>query len=119
VYDDYLTLDLLALPAAERELVAGFGCRALSCVAPVGERRSELPPGALAAAASLLADDALVVYMHDPAAGAADAVSESWWSEILPVRATLLARERYVHRLLADGGAFEMDGVAWRLERDV
>ncbi|MGH2876076.1 MAG: hypothetical protein ACRDNJ_10455 [Solirubrobacteraceae bacterium] len=118
VYDDYLTLDLLALPAAERELVAGFGCRALSCVAPVGERRSELPPGALAAAASLLADDAVVVYMHD-SAGGADAVSERWWSETLSVRATLLARRRYVHRLLADGGPFEMDGVCWRLQRDV
>lgn len=119
VYHEYLTLDLLALPAAERELLAGLGCRALSCVAPVGERGSELPPGALAAAASLLTDDAVVVYMHDPAAGAADAVSERSWAETLSARATLLARERYLHRRLADGGAFEMDGVAWRLQRDL
>ncbi|MGH2858409.1 MAG: methyltransferase [Solirubrobacteraceae bacterium] len=116
VYDDYLTLDLLALSDEQRRDLAALGCAALSCVAPVGERRSELPPDALAAAATLLADDAVVVYMHDPA-GRPDIVDARWWRRAVSAEAMLVARERYRHRYLADGSPFEMDGVVWRLQR--
>ncbi|MGH2915688.1 MAG: hypothetical protein ACRDMX_11955 [Solirubrobacteraceae bacterium] len=118
VYDRYLTLDLLALPARERELLAELGAAALCCVAPVGERRSgELPPAALAVAAGLLADDALVAFMHDPEGGE-DPITAAWWSTAgIEVHATEIARRRYLHRRLTGGGRFEMDGVIWRLQR--
>ena len=79
LYDQYLTLDLLALSDARRVEVTALHANALSCVAPVGEHGSELPPTALVAAAGLLAPDALVVYMHDPGRGVPDAVTAEVW----------------------------------------
>jgi hypothetical protein len=119
VYDEYLTLDLLELSGSERAHVAGLGANVLSCVAPVGERGSELPPAALVAAARLLAPDALVGYMHDPAAGTPDVVTAELWTRSLGERteARRLERRRYLHRYTVNGDPFEMDGVVWHVRR--
>jgi hypothetical protein len=119
LYDDYLTLDLLALSDADRATLTAIGANALSCVAPVGTHGSELPPQVLVAAAALLAPDALVVYMHDPQRGAPDAVTTALWSEGLGhgAEAREIERRRYVHRYTVNGEPFEMDAVVWRLRR--
>jgi len=118
-YREYLTLDLLALTEAQRAHVSGLRANALSCVAPVGRSRSELPPDALVAAAGLLQRDALVVYMHDPSGGVADPVTAELWRAGLGAAtdAQELARTRYVHRHTVNGAPFHMDGVVWRLRR--
>src|SRR6202012_4934286 len=105
LYDEYLTLDLLALSDAERAHVAGLGANALSCVAPVGGHDSELPPSALVAAARLLAPDALVVYMHDPHRGVPDEVTAAVWTAGLGAgtEAQELERRRYQHRHTVNG----------------
>ncbi|MGA9857367.1 MAG: hypothetical protein WBQ18_05850 [Solirubrobacteraceae bacterium] len=118
LYGDYLTLDLLALTAPQRATVAAAQANALSCVAPVGDHPSQLPPAALTAAAQLLAPDALVVYMHDPALGVPDPVTEQLWSRSGTSHADQLARVRYVHRHTVNGEPYAMEGVVWRLRRD-
>jgi hypothetical protein len=124
LYDRYLTLDLLALSDDERAQLTAVRANALSCVAPVGEHSSELPPSVLVAAARLLTPDAVVVYMHDPnrspPAFAPDAVTPELWAARLGpgTHAEELVRERYVHRYTVNGAPFEMDGVVWRLRRD-
>jgi hypothetical protein len=119
LYDQYLTLDLLALTDDQRRVIAALGANALSCVAPVGAHGSELPPSVLMAAAELLAPDALVVYMHDPQRGLADAMTAEVWRAGLGdgIEAHELARRRYVHRYTVNGEPFEMVGVVWRLRR--
>jgi hypothetical protein len=119
VYDEYLTLDLLDIPEAERVRLVALGANVLSCVAPVGDHASQLPPAALAAAAALLAPDALVAYMHDPTFGVPDPVTADWWSGELGTggSAAELARTRYLHRYTVNGEPFEMVGVVWRLRR--
>jgi hypothetical protein len=118
LYDQYLTLDLLALSDREREAVTALHANALSCVAPVGADGSELPVEALVAAAALLASDALVVYMHDPNRGVPDAITtEVWAAGLGATEAQELERRRYVHRSTVNGAPFEMDGVVWRLRR--
>jgi hypothetical protein len=119
LYDRYLTLDLLQLSDAERGDVASLHANALSCVAPVGEHASELPPAALVAAAGLLAREALVVYMHDPHRGVPDAVTAELWRAGLgqETDAEQLERRRYVHRRTVNGAPLEMEGVVWRLRR--
>jgi hypothetical protein len=119
VYDRYLTLDLLRLADTERSQIAAIGANVLSCVAPVGEHGSELPPAALVAAAGLLACDAVVAYMHDPAFGTPDPVTAELWIAGLgrDTRAEQLRRRRYVHRYTVNGEPFEMDGVVWRVRR--
>ena len=114
LYGQYLTLDLLALTDAQRSQLTGLRANALSCVAPVGERPSELPPAALRAAAGVLEPDALVVYMHDPAGGPDAVTADSWGPG---VRGETLQRARYLHRRTVNGAPFEMDGVVWRLRR--
>jgi hypothetical protein len=120
VYDEYLTLDLLDIPAGERARLVALRANALSCVAPVGDDGSQLPPPALAAAATLLAPDALVAYMHDPMFGVADPVTREWWRhELGPgVSAQELARTPYLHRYTVNGRPFQMVGVVWRLRRE-
>jgi hypothetical protein len=119
LYGAYLTLDLLALTEAERSAVIRLQANALSCVAPVGDHPSQLPPAALVAAAALLSADALVVYMHDPAPGVADAVTGDLWAQGLGAgtEAQELTRRPYLHRYTVNGEPFEMDGVVWRLRR--
>ena len=116
VYADYLTLDLLALDRRRARQLTALGCHALTCVAPVGDAaEGQVPPGALRAAVGLLADDALVVYMHDPNVGVPDVVTPDLWAH--QARATLLARRRYVHRQTVNGRPYEMEGVVWRVRR--
>jgi hypothetical protein len=122
LYDQYLTLDLLALTGEQRTALSALGANALSCVAPVGTHGSELPPEVLVAAADLLAPDALVVYMHDPQRGLPDAMTAQAWADGLGragsgVEAQELERRRYVHRSTVNGEPFEMVGVIWRLRR--
>jgi len=119
VYENYLTLDLVALTAAEERTVRGLGANALSCVVPVGEHSQQLPPQALAAAAGMLAPVALVAYMHDPSFGTADAVTPAFWMQWLGpgVRAEELKRRRYVHRFTVNGEPYEMDAVLHRVRR--
>ncbi len=115
VYDEYLTLDLLALSPVQRSAIAGLHAKLLSCVAPVGAQSSELPPEALIAAASLLDRDGLVAYMHDPVSGP-DQVTGALWRRS-GIEAEEQARVRYLHRYTVNGEPFEMDGVVWRLRR--
>jgi hypothetical protein len=121
LYDEYLTLDLLALTDAQRSAVVGLQANALCCVAPVGDRPSQLPTAALVAAVRLLTADALVVYMHDPNVGGVDPVTQQLWNAALggtaQITAQELQRRRYLHRHTVNGKPFEMDGVVWRLTR--
>jgi hypothetical protein len=117
LYDDYLTLDLLALTAEEHSRLRSLRANALTCVAPVGDGASQVPTAAFLAAVSVLGDDALVAYMHDPSGGVDDVVCAELWRERLGAEATELARERYRHRLTVNGAAFDMVGVVWRVRR--
>lgn len=118
VYGRYLTLDLLALSPEQEAAVRSLRANALACVAPVGSGPAQLPARALAAAARLLSDDALVAYMHDPMFGDEDEVSAELWAAELGSerRPELLERRRYLHRYTVSGRPFEMDGVVWRLQ---
>ncbi len=115
-YDDYLTLDLLALSAQQRAAVAGACANVLSCVAPVGDRPAQLPADALLAAARLLTADALIAHMHDPAV---DPVTAEWWIARLgpDTRAELMQRRRYLHRRTVNGRPVEMIGAVWHVRR--
>jgi hypothetical protein len=119
VYGEYLTLDLVALTDAQTAQVRELHADALTCVSPVGEGGGRVPPAALAAAAALLTDDALVVHLHDPAAGVPDVVDEAFWAARLgsASRATRLAHPRYLHRFRVDGNPYELDAVVWRVRR--
>src|SRR5215207_8184532 len=87
LYQLVLTGDVAELPLADAEAI-----RAL--------RNDHVTPEALAAAAALLTDDALIAYAHPD------------YEDDAPLRAALgelgevteLARERYVHRRTASGG---------------
>ncbi len=115
VYHRYMTLDLLALTPGDQRAISGLRANAASSVAPVGTASQQLPPQALIAAARLLTDDALVVYMHDPRFGDEDEVTAQLWGD--HTHAELLSRTRYLHRHTVTGRRYEMDGVVWRLRR--
>ncbi len=119
MYDAYLTLDLLALTPDQEDTVRAQHAEVLACVAPVGEHSQQLPPLALAAAARLLAPDALVAYMHDPTFGTPDPITPAFWVDQLGsgTEAEVLERRRYLHRYTVNGVPFEMDGIVWRLRR--
>lgn len=111
VYDEYLTLDLLALTPQEQAHLRGLRANAVSCVAPV--RDHQVPVAALAAAVQLLdGGDGLVVYMHEPGLGLPDGVTAA---ALGGGGARELHRRRYRHRDMIDGRPFEMDGVVWRI----
>ncbi len=112
LYDDYLTLDLLALTDADRTAIRRRRANVLSCVAPVGEHA--VPPAALAAAAALLEPDALIAYLHDVDIISADPVSAALWGA---ATAEELARRRYVHRRTVTGAPYHMEAVVWRVRR--
>jgi hypothetical protein len=119
LYELYLTVDLLALSGDQQRTIKSLHANALVCVTPVGTASQQLPPRTLAAAAKLLADDALVVYMHDPMFGVDDRVTPELWSRELgpAMSAELLERRRYGHRYTVTGRRYEMDGVVWRVRR--
>jgi hypothetical protein len=119
VYDTYRTLDLLALTTDQEDAIRALDLNVLACVAPVGEHTQQLPPLALAAAAGLLAPDALVAYMHDPTFGTPDQITPAFWVDRLGpgTRAEVLERRRYLHRYTVNGVPFEMNGIVWRLRR--
>jgi hypothetical protein len=117
LYDEYLTLDLLTLTAEQARRLRSLRANALTCVAPVGEDASQVPPAAFLSAVSALTDDALVAFMHDPNYGVDDVITAELWRERLGAEATELARERYLHRRTVNGAAFEMVGVVWRVRR--
>jgi predicted RNA methylase len=117
LYDEYLTLDLLALTAEQARRLRSLRANALTCVAPVGEDASQVPPAAFLEAARAVTDDALVAYMHDPNHGVDDVITTELWHERLGAEATELARERYGHRQTVNGASFDMVGVVWRVRR--
>jgi hypothetical protein len=117
LYDEYLTLDLLALTAEQARRLRSLRANALTCVAPVGEDASQVPVAAFLEAVGALTDDALVAYMHDPNHGVDDVVTPELWRERLGAEATELTRERYLHRRTVNGAAFDMVGVVWRVQR--
>ncbi len=119
LYGEYLTADLTALTDAERERLRGLNANALTCVAPVGDRRGQVPGAAFAAAASLLDHDAVTVHMHDLADPAPDVVDEGFWATWLgpDADATRLAHRRYLHRLTVTGAPYEMEAAVWRIVR--
>lgn len=113
LYDEYRTLDLVALSDEQRAAIAGLRANVLCCVAPVGEHA--IPVAALTAVAALLAPDALVAYLHEVPRGRPDAVTATSFGP--GAVATELERRRYVHRLTLTGRPFEMDAVVWRVTR--
>ena len=117
LYDEYFTLDLLALTPEQARRLRSLRANALTCVAPVGDLPSQVPVAAFLEAAGALTDDALVAHMYDPNYGADDVVTSALWRERLGVEATELARERYLHRRTVNGAAFDMVGVVWRVRR--
>jgi nucleotide-binding universal stress UspA family protein len=119
VYEEYLTLDLTALSDDEAAHLGSLGADAISCVAPVGARAGSIPPQALAATAALLAADALVVALHDPRHGEADALTGAFWTAALGpgLDAERLAHRRYLHRFLVTGAPYELEASVWRLRR--
>jgi hypothetical protein len=117
LYGTYLTLDLLSLTDEVSAELRALSANAVSCVAPVGDGAGQVPTEALLAVAGLLAEDALVAYMHDPRVAADDVVTAELWRERRGVEATEMARERYRHRRTVTGGRYEMVGVVWRLSR--
>lgn len=114
LYDEYLTLDLLALSDADRAHIRALQANVLSCVAPVGEHA--VPPAALAAAAALLEPEALVAYLHDVDIVDVDPVTAGVWRSI-EAEGEELARRRYVHRRTVSGAPYHMEAVVWRLRR--
>ena len=119
VYDAYLTLDLTALTDDEAGHLRQLRGDALTCVSPVGTRPGQVPPAALAAAAAILTDDALVIHLHDPRHGDPDPVTEPFWRQALgeDTRAEQLRHERYLHRFTVVGDPYEMEAAVWRLRR--
>lgn len=117
LYGEYLTLDLLSLTAEQITELRGLRANALACVAPVGEAPSQVPVAAFLEAVRLLADDALVAYMHDPHFGVHDVVTERLSRDRLGAAAQELARGRYMHRRTVNGAPFEMVGVVWRVRQ--
>lgn len=115
VYGDYLTVDLTRLSDQGKSRLRRLGAGALCCAAPVGHG-PQLPTEVLAVGAELLTDDAVVVHMHDPALDPADPVTPQLWSE-RGFAAQELSRRRYVHRQTITGRPYEMEAVAWRLQR--
>ncbi len=115
LYEQYQTLDLLALTEADRAAIRARHANVLCCVAPVGDHA--VPPQALAAVAPLLEPDALVAYMHDVEIVDADPVTVELWRSAVGVDAEELARRRYVHRRTVSGAPYEMEAVVWRLRR--
>jgi hypothetical protein len=117
VYDQYLTLDLLAAGSSQRQAIAALSAKALNCVAPVGPHAGQVPAPVLIEWAKLLAPDALVAHMHDPIFGDPDAITSDLWDDNgFSVRE--LERRRYLHRRTVNGAPYEMDGVVWRLWRN-
>jgi hypothetical protein len=119
VYPEYLTLDLTALSADERAHLRDLRADALTCVSPVLACEGAVPPAALAAVAALLADDAIVVALHDPRHGEPDPITEAFWRERLgsQTEATRLHHERYLHRFRVTGAPYELEASVWRLRR--
>lgn len=119
VYEEYLTLDLLAIEPETERHIRSLRADVLQCVAPVGDSGGQLPEQALAAAAKLLEPDALVAYMHDPGPNPEDAVTFGFWRRELGshVDARELARRRYVHRRTVNGRPYEMVAVVWHIVR--
>jgi hypothetical protein len=113
LYDEYLTLDLLALTDQQRATLRALHANVVCCVAPVGEH--QVPVAALTAVAALLAPDALVAYLHEAPLGLPDDVTAAAFGA--DALATELVRRRYVHRYTVNGAPFEMDAVVWRLRR--
>jgi hypothetical protein len=120
VYGEYLTLDLTALSDEQGAAIRALRANALTCVAPVGDRPGQVPPAALAAAARLLAGDAIVVHLHDPRHDDPDPVTEAFWRRELPgaVEVTRLDHRRYLHRFTVSGGPYEMESAVWSIRRD-
>jgi hypothetical protein len=119
VYEDYLTLDLLALEPETERHIRSLRADVLQCVAPVGDSAGQLPQQALVAAVRLLEPEALVAYMHDPGPNPEDAVTFGFWRRELGshVDARELVRRRYVHRRTVNGRPYAMVGVVWRIVR--
>ena len=115
VYGEYLTLDLAALDGAQAERVRSLRANALTCVAPVGSAPGTVPPEAIAAVCRLLCGEPLVVALHDPRRGEPDPLSERFFAERVGAGATLLHRERYLHRFRVTGAPYELDASVWRL----
>jgi hypothetical protein len=113
LYDEYLTLDLLALTDQQRATLEALHANVLCCVAPIGEH--QVPVTALTAVAALLEPDALVAYLHEVPLGQPDDVTPAaFGSDVL---ATELVRRRYIHRYTVTGRPFEMDAVVWRVRQ--
>ena len=115
LYADYLTADLLGDSGQDeraRERIHELEPNALACVGAVGP--GHLPPEALAAAASLLAPDALVAYTRP------SAEDEPAWAGVLDGLGDVeeLDRQRYRHRNTVNGDPIFWDARVVRLRSD-
>jgi hypothetical protein len=118
LYEAYLVTDLIDVDPDQPRAIRALECNALVCVAPVGRGAQHVPPEAIAAAAELLAPDALLAYMRD-----ADEQPDTLTADVLAARIAgftaleELARRRYVHRHTVDGDPILMDAVVARVLR--
>ncbi len=111
LYELVLTGDVAELAPSDADAIRALRPNALTLVGALGN--DHVAPEGLAAAASLLTDDALIAYAHPD------------YEDDAPLRAALgelgevteLARERYVHRRTASGGERTWEAAVVRLLR--
>jgi hypothetical protein len=115
VYDEYLTLDLTALSAAQTEHLRSLRADALTCVAPVGTVPGTVPPQVIATVCRVLSGEPLVVTLYDPRFGEPDPLDQQFFMAEVGAEATLLDHERYLHRFLVTGAPFELEASVWKL----
>jgi predicted TPR repeat methyltransferase len=115
LYEDYLVVDLLGDTGQDeqaRRRIHELGPNALACVGAVGP--GHLPPAALAAAANLLAPDALVAFTR------ASSDDDPAWAGVLDPLGTVeqLDWQRYRHRNTVNGEPIFWEARVLRLRRE-
>jgi len=115
LYADYQVADLTALPAAQREILAGHQLNTLTVVAALGF--GDIPPAAFRTAYDLVAPDGWVVLTIKDAfleetdtSGFGGMIGESIRSGALEV----VRRERFQHRLATDRSPLLYEGIVAR-----
>ena len=110
LYDLVLTADIAALDDDDAAAVRALRPNALTLVGALGN--DHVAPAGLAAAASLLTDDALIAYAYPDYED--DATLQAALADLGALAE--LERERYVHRRTAAGGERTWEAVVVRLK---
>jgi hypothetical protein len=120
IYDDYRTLDLNALGAAERAELEGHDFDCLACVAALGF--GDVPPTAFAQAFNLVASPGWLAFnlrerfLHEDDAAGFGALIERMLAEgVIEER----ARTRYTHRISVSGEPLDYVAIVATKHQDV